>query len=160
VLQLAGQPPTIPKIFVQTSGKQRQGVGICQLRRRAKAFVKRTADNAVMVDQRKRFVRDGGFELIFSRTGACDVRRSSVGRNMIDPVPTQCVVVDREFPCRSFDRGTGGQKPLDAHAFEVLASLTASRPRILFSPHRLPPVIYPENPLGRKRPPPEEDCSL
>ena len=35
-----------------------------------------------MVDQRKRFVRDGGFELIFSRTGACDVRRSSVGRNM------------------------------------------------------------------------------
>src|SRR5215469_9032124 len=59
--------------------------------------------------------------------------------NMIDPMPTQCVMVDLEFPCRSFDRGTGGQKPLDAHAFEVLASLTASRPRTLFSPHRLFP---------------------
>jgi len=79
VLQLAGQPPAVPEIFMQASREQRQGVWVSKLRRRAKAFVKRTADNAVMVDQRKRFVRDDGFELIFSRTGAGDVRRSSVG---------------------------------------------------------------------------------
>jgi hypothetical protein len=40
-------------------------------------------------------------------------------------------------PRRPFDRRTGGKKPFDPRAFEVLASLTASRPRSLFSPHQL-----------------------
>jgi hypothetical protein len=32
---------------------------------------------------------------------------------MVDPVPTQCMMVDREFPRRPFDRRTGGKKPFD-----------------------------------------------
>ena len=91
-----------------------------------------------MVDQRERFVRDDGFELILGRTGAGDVRRSSVGRNMIDPVPTLCVVVDGEFARRPLDRPTGGKKPFDPHAFDVIASLTAPRPRTFLPRHRLP----------------------
>jgi len=59
---------------------------------------------------------------------------------MVDPVPTQCMMVDREFPRRPFDRRTGGKKPFDPRAFEVLASLTASRPRTSFSPHRPSPL--------------------
>jgi hypothetical protein len=43
-------------------------------------------------------------------------------QNMVDPVPTQCMMVDREFPRRPFDRRTGGKKPFDPRAFEVLAS--------------------------------------
>ncbi len=61
--------------------------------------------------------------------------------NMVDPVPTQCMMVDREFPRRPFDRRTGGKKPFDPRAFEVLASLTASRPRTSFSPHRPSPLM-------------------
>jgi len=61
--------------------------------------------------------------------------------NMVDPVPTQCMMVDREFPRRPLDRRTGGKKPCDPRAFEVLASLTASRPRTSFSPHRPSPLM-------------------
>ena len=94
-----------------------------------------------MVYQRERFVRYDCFELIFGRAGACDVCRSSLRRNMVDPVPPQCVVVDLEFPRRPLDRRTGGKKPFDPRAFEVLASLTASRPRTSFSSHRPSPLM-------------------
>src|SRR5262249_21954084 len=60
---------------------------------------------------------------------------------MIDPVPTQCVVVDREFARRPLDRPTGGKKPLDPHAFDVIASLTAPRPRTFLPRHRLPRLM-------------------
>src|SRR5262245_12171924 len=71
---------------------------------------------------------------------------SRLGRNVIDPVPTQCVVVDLEFPRRPFDRRTGSKQPLDPRAFEVLASLTAPCARTLFSHHRFPPY-----PISSKR---------
>jgi hypothetical protein len=61
---------------------------------------------------------------------------------MVDPVPTQCMMVDREFPRRPFDRRTGGKKPFDPRAFEVLASLTAPGPGTLLSRHRLPPRLH------------------
>src|SRR5436190_4595264 len=106
-----------------------------------------------MVDQGERFVRDDGFELILGRTGARDVRRPRLGRHMIDPMPTQGVVVDREFPCRSLDRRAGGEQPLDPHPFGVVASLTTPRARTLFSPHRLPPFYtLQKNSLGSKDP--------
>src|SRR5262249_58216490 len=83
------------------SSKQREGVAVSGLRGRAKTSVETTAEttanDSVMIDECERFVRDDAFELILGRAGARDVRRSSVGRNMIDPVPTQCGVVDREF---------------------------------------------------------------
>ena len=61
--------------------------------------------------QGKRFIRDDFFELILGRTGARDVPRPRLRRNMVDPVPTQCMMVDREFPRRPFDRRTGGKIP-------------------------------------------------
>jgi len=38
---------------------------------------------------------------------------------MIDPMPTERVVVDREFPCSSLNRRTRSEQPFDPHpAFE------------------------------------------
>jgi hypothetical protein len=150
VLQLTRQPAAIPKIFMQAPGKQRQRVAVPDLRCRAKAFVQSTANNAVMIDQRKRFVGDDCFELILGRAGARDVCCSRVGRNMIDPVPTQCVMVNLEFARRPLDRCTGGEKPFDPRAFEVIASLTASRPRTLSRPIGLPRLCPSKNLPGRK----------
>jgi hypothetical protein len=43
---------------------------------------------------------------------------------MVDPVPTQCMMVDREFPRRPFDRRTGGKKPdLSAYATKMRVPL-------------------------------------
>jgi len=52
---------------MQPPGKQRQGVTVPDLRCHTKAFVKRAAHNAVMVDQGERFIRDDFFELILGR---------------------------------------------------------------------------------------------
>ena len=40
---------------------------------------------------------------------------------MIDPVPTQGVVIDLKFPRGCLDRRAGGEKALDPHAFEMIA---------------------------------------
>jgi hypothetical protein len=75
VLQLAGQSPAIPEVLVQTPGEQRHRMAVPELRRRAKAFVERSADNPVMVDQPQRLIGDDFLELICpgaipgSRTG-------------------------------------------------------------------------------------------
>src|SRR5215471_7434911 len=91
-----------------------------------------------MVDQCERFIRDDFFELILGGTSARDVCRSCLWRNVFDPVPTQCVIVDLEFPCRTLDRGASGQKPLNPRALAVITTLTASRQRTSLPPHSLP----------------------
>ena len=78
---------------MQTPGEQRQGVAVSELRRRTKPLVKRAPNNAVMVDQRERFIRDDFFELIFDDACTGDVRRPRFCRHMVDPVSPQCVVV-------------------------------------------------------------------
>src|SRR4029077_11288523 len=60
---------------------------------------------------------------------------------MIDPVPAQCVIVDREFSRRPFDRRAGGKQPLDPHPFQVLASLTETGSGTLLSRHWLSPRL-------------------
>jgi hypothetical protein len=57
-----------------------------------------------MIDQRKRFVRDELLQLIFGRPGACNVRRAGFSRNMVPPVPTQGVAVDRKFSRGALER--------------------------------------------------------
>src|SRR5689334_14281239 len=56
-LQLTGQAAAIPEILVQPPREKRQRIAVPHLRGGGKPFVKRSADNAVMVDQRERFVR-------------------------------------------------------------------------------------------------------
>jgi hypothetical protein len=128
-LQLAGQSATVPKIFMQPSRQQRQRVAVPELRCRAKPFVKRAADNPVMVYQRERFIRYDLFELIFGRAGARDVRRPRLWRDVVDPVPAQRVIVDLEFSSGSLDRCPGREEPLDPHAFEMIATLTSASSR-------------------------------
>jgi hypothetical protein len=74
-LQLTDYLAAIPEIFVQPRRQQRQCVAVSEPRRRAKPLVNRTANNAVMVYQRERFVRSDFLELIFGRGGTRDVRR-------------------------------------------------------------------------------------
>ena len=134
---------TIVTQFRGTLQQQREGVAVSDLRGRAKTSVETTAEttanDAVMIDECERFVRDDGFELIFGRAGADDVRRSRLGRNVIDPVSAQRVIVDRELPRRCLDRCAGRQKPFNPHALEVIASLTAPCPGTLPSRHWLSP---------------------
>jgi len=40
---------------------------------------------------------------------------------MVPPVPTQGVIIDREFSRGSLDRCARRQQPLDPHALEVIA---------------------------------------
>jgi len=61
LLQLTSKPRAVPQVFMQPSGKQRQGVAVTDLRCRAKAFIESTANNAVMVDQGERFIGDDFF---------------------------------------------------------------------------------------------------
>src|SRR5215470_1984838 len=91
-----------------------------------------------MVDQCERFIRDDFFELILGGTSARAVCRSCLCRNVVDPVPTQCVIVDLEFPCRPLDRGASGQKPLKPRAFVVITTLAAPRLRASLPPHSPP----------------------
>jgi len=58
---------------------------------------------------------------------------------MIDPVQTQCMVVDLEFPRGRLVRRARGEKALDPHAFEMIASLTSPCSRTLLPRHVLPP---------------------
>jgi hypothetical protein len=83
-----------------------------------------------MVDQCERFIRDDFFELILGRAGARDVRRPRLGRHMIDPMPTERVVVDREFPFSSLNRRTRSEQPFDPHPLGMVASPTASKAAI------------------------------
>jgi len=76
-LQLAGQAAAIPEILVQPPRQQRQRIAVPQLLGGAKPFVERSANNAVMVDQRESFVGDDPFELISGRPGAGDTRRAT-----------------------------------------------------------------------------------
>jgi hypothetical protein len=50
---------------------------------------------------------------------------------MINPVPTQSVVVDLEFSRGSLDRCPGREQPLDPHALGMIATLTAPGSRTL-----------------------------
>src|SRR5690242_6713341 len=61
------------------------------------------------------FVCDDLFELIFARSGTGDVSRVGLCRNMVDPVPTQCVIVDLKLTRRSLDRRASRKKPLNPH---------------------------------------------
>ena len=134
-LKLAGQAAAIPEILVQPPREQRQRIAVPQLRDGAKSFVERAANNAVMVDQRERFVRDELFELIFSRPGARDVPCAGFRRNMVPPVPTQGVIIDREFSRGSLDRCARREQTLDPHAFEMIAPLTSPGSRTPLSCH-------------------------
>jgi len=81
--------------------------------------------------QPERFVRDDLFELVLGCSGAGDVSRASFGRNMVPPVPTQAVVVDREFSRGSLDRCAGCQETLDPDALNVIAALVSPGARPL-----------------------------
>src|ERR1700756_2078765 len=95
-----------------------------------------------MVDQRERFVRDDFFEPVFGRAGTRNVCRSSLRRNMIDPMPAQCVIIDLEFPRGSLDRRSGCKEPLDPCAFDMIATLTVPGSRTLLSCHLMPPEYF------------------
>ena len=95
---------------MQPSRQQRQRVAVPELRRRAKPFAEPTAHNPIMVNQRERFVRNELFELIFGRAGARDVCRPRLRRDVVDPVPAQCVIVDLEFSSGSLDRRAGSEE--------------------------------------------------
>jgi hypothetical protein len=75
------------------------------------------------------------FELIFARPGPHDVRRAGFRRNVVPPVPTQCVIVDREFSRGSLHRCARREQPFDPHALEVIATLTSPGSRTLLSRH-------------------------
>ena len=141
-LQLAGQPAAISQIFVQPARQQRQRVAVPDLGRGAKPFVKRHAKNAVVVDQRERFVRDDFLELIFGRARAGDLRAAGFRRNVIDPVPPQGMIVDLEFSRRCLDRRAGREEPLDAHALKMVTTLAAPGPRTFLSRHWLSPSLF------------------
>jgi len=81
-------------------------------------------------------------------------------RHMIDPMPTERVVVDREFPCSSLNRRTRSEQPFDPHPLGVVASPTASCPRTLFSRHRLSPMIFFKNSWAAMVPLPQDDHKL
>jgi hypothetical protein len=126
-LQLAGQSTAIPEIFVQPPRQQPHRVAVADLRGGAQSFVKRAADNAIVVDQRQRFIGDQCLEPILGCAYASDVCRACLSRDVVDPVPAQSVIVDLEFPRCPLDRGAGGQKPFDPLAFEMIAPPTSSR---------------------------------
>jgi hypothetical protein len=86
-------------------------------------------------NQPEGFVRDNLFELVLDRSGARDVRRAGFRRNMVSPMPTQGVIVDREFSRGSLDRCAGCQETLDPHALNVIAALASPGPRALWSCH-------------------------
>jgi hypothetical protein len=48
---------------------------------------------------------------------------------MIDPVPSQSVIIDLKFLRGSLHRCPGREKPLDPLPFEMIATLTAPRSR-------------------------------
>jgi hypothetical protein len=54
---------------------------------------------------------------------------------MIDPVPSQSVIINLEFSRGSLDRCPSREKPLDPLPFEMIATLTAPRSRTLLSRH-------------------------
>jgi hypothetical protein len=95
-----------------------------------------------MIDQRERFVRDELLQLIFGRPGARDVRRAGFRRNMVPPVPTQCVIIDREFSSDSLNRPARREQTLDPHAVEVITALTSPGSRATLSCHWLFPPLY------------------
>ena len=61
---------------MQPPREKRRRIAVPHLRGGAKPFVKCSADDAVMVDQRESFVRRDLFELVFGRADARDVRRA------------------------------------------------------------------------------------
>jgi len=59
---------------------------------------------------------------------------------MIDPVPTQGVVIDLEFLRGCLDRRAGGEKTLDPRAFEMIAPLTSPCSGTLLPWHGSPQI--------------------
>src|SRR5215831_18685348 len=74
----------------------------------------------------------GSFPARKSAGGVSRRRRCDLRSNMIDPVQTQCMVVDLEFPRGRLVRRARGEKALDPHAFEMIASLTSPGSRTIF----------------------------
>src|SRR5262249_2188642 len=134
-LQLACQSAAIAKVFMQATGEHRQHASITGLACCAEGAVQPTTRNPVMVDQRERFIRDHGLEPILGRAGACNVCCPSLCRNVVDPMPAQCVIVDLKFSGRSFDRCARCEKPLNPHTLKVVAPVAAPCPRTFFSSH-------------------------
>src|SRR4051812_35415100 len=107
-------------------------------RRCAKPFVEPTANNPVMIDQRQRLIRDDRLELIFGGPGVRHIGGAGFGRNVVPPVPAQCVIIDRKFASSSLDRGTRCQKPLDPHTFRMITALASACGRPPSSRHYFP----------------------
>ena len=124
-LQLAGQPAAISKIFMQPRRQQPQRVVVADLGRCAQPLVKRTPNDAVMIDQGKRFIGDYFFKLILDDAGTRDVCRPSLCRNVVVPVPAQCVIWEIKFSRCSLDRCAGCQEPLNPHTLQMVATLAA-----------------------------------
>src|SRR5262245_26949014 len=57
---------------------------------------------------------------------------------MIDPVPTQGMVVNLEFPRGCLDRRASCEKALDPHAFEMITPLASPCSRTLLLRHVRP----------------------
>src|SRR5215468_1267678 len=102
---------------------QRQRITVAELFSRAQALVERAADDPVMIEQPQRLVRDELLELVPTRSSARDIGGAGFGRNVVPPVPTQRVIVDRKLPGRSLDRRARRQKTLDPQALGVIAAL-------------------------------------
>ena len=141
-LQLACQSTAIVKVFMQPTGEHRQHASIPGLAGGAEGAVQPATRNPEMVDQRERLIGYDCFELIFGRAGARDVRRTRFCRDMIDPVPAQCVIVDLEFSRGSLDRCPGREKPLDPLPFEMIATLTTPCSRNPSAAPSNPPSVY------------------
>jgi hypothetical protein len=84
------------------------------------------------------FLRDNLFELVFGRSGIGDVRRSRFCRNVVYPMPTQGMIIDREFSRGSLDRCARCQKTLDPHALDMIAALASPGSRAFWSWHVFP----------------------
>src|SRR5882724_2955229 len=91
-----------------------------------------------MIYQSQRLIRDDRLELIFGGPGARHIGGASFGRNVVPPVPAQCVIIDRKVASSSLDRGTRRQKPLDPHTFRMITALASACGRPPSSRHYFP----------------------
>jgi len=113
-------------------------VAVPELGGGAEAFVKRSADDPVMIHQPQRLVSDDLLELILGCRSARHIGGAGFGRNVVPPVPAQCVIVDRKLASGSLDRGARRQKSFDPHAFGMITTLASPGERSLSSCHLFP----------------------
>src|SRR5262249_49424870 len=105
-----------PRNSRATAREQRHRIAVPELRACAKPFVKRAANKAD---------RPPPIRLRRSlRAGPWSLRRLRCTPLALPPVPTQSVIIDREFSRGSLDRCARCQETLDPHALNVIAALT------------------------------------